>query len=121
MIALHFTSNKMTKRQKTISIIFTGLLIIIIALIANNKKTVNFRTIDNSSWRTKVRYKAVVKLTFETRQSIYREAVIQFSKCASPDSAYQLAAKKFNIEVTDIKNIIGEGIANDWKIDIDSK
>jgi hypothetical protein len=76
--------------------------------------------IEDNSWREKVKYEPVTKLSELQRRDIYQQVIHQMTMTSFPDTAYHIIARKNRISVKDIKNIIGEGIASNWKVPEDS-
>lgn len=84
------------------------------AFLQKQKTTVHFRPIDDISWRERVDYAVVSSRDELERQKIFSHTIRCMSMEDSMENAYQKCATKFHLDISDIKNIIGEGIARDW-------
>lgn len=84
------------------------------------KPSVKILPLEDDSWRKKVQYEKVTKLSELQRRDIYQQVIKQMSISSTPDTAYYIIASKNGIDLEDVKNIIGEGIASNWKTAEDS-
>ena len=86
----------------------------------SQKPSVRILPLEDDSWRKKVQYEKVTKLSELQRRDIYQQVIQQMSISSTPDTAYYIIASKNGIALEDVKNIIGEGIAFNWKTAEDS-
>jgi len=105
-------------------IFLTLILLVIFSLFLVKyiqKSPIEFNTLKDDIWRSKIVYKKMDELPLEKRHEIYRQFIYEMFIGSIPDSAYREIAKRSNLSLEEVKNIIGEGIALNWKIkNIDS-
>ena len=105
-------------RPKLLIIPLASIIIIGTMVSINTKKrpSVQVRPIDNISWRERIQYTTVSKLSEMQRRKIYNETILELAIADSPKVAYEKTSHDNYLSIEDVKNIIGEGIAFNWSL-----
>lgn len=105
-------------RPKLLIIPLASIIIIgaMVSINTNKRPSVQVRPIDNISWRERIQYTTVSKLSKMQRRKIYNETISELALADSPIVAYENISHERNLSVEDVKNIIGEGIALNWSL-----